>query len=141
MNALRTILVVSLSLLSLTSFAQCEAKLKDFYVTYITNLDLCNDAKNIALKEAHMSPELINKLNERCEECGADTIIYAQDVCQNMIETLTVEPYKDNWYLVKYNWNPTIKEEETVIPVKACNCDGNLTILDIYPAWDDISKL
>lgn len=131
----RMLLVAMLSLCTSYSYAQCEAKLKDFYVAYMQNAEKMDDS-NAKLLEAHMSPELIAKVAEYSEQYGADAIIHAQDVCQYGIQSLKVIPLdNEDGYLVKYKWSP--ESDETFIPVRAIEVDGKLKIIDIFPVGTD----
>lgn len=126
----KAILIALFSLCNLYSYGQCEAKIKDFYVSYMQNAEKNEDA-NAELLKANMLPELIAKINEYTRQYGADGVIHAQDICEYCIQSLMVVPQKDNWYLVKYKWSP--QSDYTYIPVKAIDTDGKFIILDISP--------
>ena len=131
----RMLLVAVLSLCASYSYAQCEAKLKEFYVTYMQNAEKMDDS-NAKLLEAHMSPELIAKMAEYSEQYGADAIIHAQDVCQYGIQSLRVISLdSEDGYLVKYKWSP--ESNETFIPVRGIEVDGKLKIIDIFPVGSE----
>ncbi len=126
----RLLLVTVFSLFSLCSYGQCEAKIKAFYVAYMQNAEN-NEADNVKLLKAHMSPELIAKLKELTQKYDADAIIHAQDVCAYGVRSLIVIPQTEDWYLVKYKWSP--EDDYTCIPVRATDKNGKLAILDILP--------
>lgn len=131
----RVIMVACFSLASISSFASCEEAIKDFYIAYMQNAEEMKEEANIALKQAYMPPQLIAKIAQKTERTDADAVLMAQDVSQYGIKSLTVEPIKDDWYLVKYKFSAD--SDEIVISVKACDCDGEFKILDI--SWDDIN--
>lgn len=122
-------MVACFSLASICSFASCEKSIKGFYIAYMQNAEKMMDEPNIALKQAYMSPQLIDKIAQETERTDADAVLMAQDVSQYGIKSLTVEPLNADWYLVKYRFSAD--SDEIVIPVKACECDGRFKILDI----------
>lgn len=127
----RLLSAVIFSLCSLCSHGQCETEIRDFYVTYMHNAESDPDA-NVALMSAHMSPELIARLDEYTRQYDADAVIHAQDVCSYAVSSLLVLPLETHdWYMVKYRWSP--ESRQTCIPVKAICSSGRLTILDIDP--------
>lgn len=127
-------MIVCFSFISVNSFGSCEKANRDFYVAYMQNAEN-NPEANIALKQACMSPELIVKIEQVTERTDADAVIMAQDVSKHGIQSLTVEPLKDNWYMVKYKFNTNSDYIE--IEVQACNCDSDFRISDIsYPGAD-----
>lgn len=134
-KAMRFALIICFSLLSIDAFAQCEEAIKNFYVTYMQNVEKCDDKANELLKQAHMSPELIATLAEYTEQYDADAIIHAQDVNKYAIESLNIVPMPDNCYLVKYKWSPDARE--TLFPIQAVCEDGKLKILNIFPVGTD----
>ena len=131
----RAIIVACFSLASISSFASCEKAIKDFYIAYMQNVEKMVDGANIALKQAYMSTQLIAKIAQETERTDADAILMAQDVSQYGIKSLTVEPLKDDWYQVKYRFSAD--SDEIVIPVKACDCDGEFKIVDI--SWNGLN--
>ena len=134
-STIRSIVFLCTLLVSLNSFGSCEEAIKEFYVAYMQNAECGNDDANIKLKEAHMSPEVIDLIDKYTQQYDADALIHAQDVSKHGIETLTVIPLKDDWYLVKYYWDADSKV--TMIPIQACDCDSGLQILDILPEGTD----
>lgn len=122
--------VIAFSLCAIYSYGQCDAEIKKFYA-YMQNAEMNNDEANAGLLKAHMSAELMATLRTYAQQYDADAVIHAQDVCAYGIQSLTVAPMKDDWYLVKYKWSRD--SEYTSIPVKAICTDGKLTILDIAP--------
>ncbi len=130
-NLVKSFLVVVFSMSFLSSYGQCEEKIKDFYITYMQNSEK-NEGANVELMKKHMSPELIAKLANYTKQYDADAVIHAQDVSKYGMESLIVVPSgKDNGYLVKYKWTP--ESNYTSIPVRAIITNGKLTFLDISP--------
>lgn len=128
-------MAVIFALCGLYSFAQCDAKVRDFYVAYMQNMEKNEDA-NAELMKEHMSPELMAQLAEYTQQYGADAVIHAQDVCEHCIQSLIVlNMGKEDWYLVKYKWSP--ESEYTFFPVQAIDIDGQFIILDISPLGTD----
>ncbi len=102
----------------------------EFYFVYMRNFLKGKD--NSDLCRTHMSDELISQLRERTVATGADAVIHAQDMNDDAIETLKVEPVGDDWYLVKYFWNRNKPESVTTIRVKAVRDEiGVCKILEI----------
>lgn len=60
-NLVKSFLVIVFSMSVLSSYGQCEEKIKDFYITYMHNSEK-NEGANVELMKNHMSPELIAKL-------------------------------------------------------------------------------
>lgn len=128
-------MVACCSSASISSFASCEKAIRDFYIAYMQNAGKMMDETNIALKQAYMPPQLIAKIAQETEQTDADAVLMAQDVSQYAIESLTVEPLEDDWYVVKYRFSAD--SDEITIPVKACDCDGEFKIVDI--SWNGIN--
>ncbi len=82
---LKMLFVSVLSMSALFSYGQCEEKIKEFYVTYMQNLEKDEDA-NVKLMKNHMSPELIKKLAGYTTKYDADAVIHAQDVSKYGME-------------------------------------------------------
>lgn len=134
-NILRLSMLLCFSAISVNSFARCEDAVRTFYVSYMRNVAVCDNAANLALKQAHMSPELIAKVDGYTQQYDADAIIHAQDVNDYAIESLTVIPMSDDGYMVKYKWSPDATY--TMISLRACEIDGWMHILDIFPVGTD----
>lgn len=130
-NLVKSFLVVVFSMSFLSSYGQCEEKIKDFYISYMQNSEK-NEGANVELMKKHMSPKLIAKLANYTKQYDADAVIHAQDVSKYGMESLIVVPSgKDNGYLVKYKW--ASESNYTSIPVRAIITNGKLTFLDISP--------
>lgn len=127
----KMLLTAVLSMFAFQGHGQCEMSIEDFYIAYMNNLEN-DETSNVKLLQSHMSPELIAKLKSSAQQLDADAVIHAQDVCKHCIQSLTVVPLKENWYMVKYKWDP--QSDYTCIPVKATETDGRLIILDISAA-------
>lgn len=113
------------------TYAQCETQIKEFYVTYMQNLE-SDEAANVDLMRNHMSPELIAKVADYTAQYDADAIIHAQDVSRYGMESLVVQPIgSEDGYMVKYKWSP--ESEYTWIVVQAVDIDGKLQFRDIFP--------
>lgn len=137
-NLVKSFLVVVFSMSVLSSYGQCEEKIKDFYITYMHNSEK-NEGANVELMKNHMSPELIAKLADYTKQYDADAVIHAQDISKYGIESLIVLPLgKDNRYLVKYKWAP--ESNYTSIPVRAILINSKLTFLDISPIDTDTDR-
>lgn len=124
----RFLMAACLSLTSLYSIASCENAIKDFYMTYMRNAQNNPDA-NTALMQSYMTQELIDKMTLLTAQRDADAVIDAQDVSAYGIQSITVQPIKDNWYTVRYLFTPDSRE--TLIQVQARDCDTHFIITDI----------
>ncbi len=132
----RAIMVTVFSLGAVSIFANCGAAVKNFYVAYMQNADQMKDGANIDLKQTYMTSAVLDKIAQETERTDADAVIMAQDVSQYGIKSLTVEELEDDWYVVMYNFSAD--SNETMIYIKACNCDGEFKIVDIsWPGTDD----
>lgn len=131
-----------LFLLSIVLFFTCSCRgnhhkdasqmIKDFYVSYASNVANGFDVKNDTLLTENMTPELIAKVHSIRAEALYDPIIRAQDFDLNDVKSFDVKPLEDGWYLVSYLWNSDEKKR-TEIPVKATVVNGKLLIDDITP--------
>lgn len=129
-------LVSLLSMSALLSYGQCEEKIRDFYVTYMQNVEQ-NEGANVELMKNHMSSELIAKLKDYTIQYDADAVIHAQDVSKYGVESLTVIHIEgsDDGYMVKYKWSP--ESNYTFILVRANVIDDKLRFLDVFPQGTD----
>lgn len=128
---IRLLAVAIIVVFAQNAYAQCETQIKEFYVTYMHNLE-SNEAANVDLMRNHMSPELIAKVADYTAQYDADAIIHAQDVSRYGMESLVVQPLgSDDGYMVKYKWSP--ESEYTWIVVQAVDIDGKLQFRDIFP--------
>lgn len=125
----KLLLILALSLLPIDGYGQCESQIKDFYISYMNNVEN-DECTNELLISAHMTPELIDKLKENIDKHGFDAVINAQDVCEYAINSLRVTPL-EACYIVSYKWSEDSKP--TNICVKATNSDGILKFTDIIP--------
>lgn len=128
---IRLLAVAIIAVFAQNTYAQCESQIKEFYVTYMQNLE-SNEAANVDLMRNHMSPELIAKVADYTAQYDADAIIHAQDVSSYGMESLVVQPLgSEDGYMVKYKWSP--ESEYTWIVVQAVDIDGKLQFRDIFP--------
>lgn len=106
----------------------------DFYKQYITNVcaGMEDGEKNIALKEESLTEGLIEKLDRVVQATHADAILRAQDITDEALTSLTVEPLSEGWYMVKY----TNAEYSIAIPVRVVNREGVMKIDYIVPEWN-----
>ena len=81
------------------------------------------------LKKRYMTKELIEKMQDMSIDVGADMIINAQDVTDEMMDTLTVNDFGNGKLKVTYN-NGT--ETDTIINVKIEMKNNKKTITDVY---------
>lgn len=107
--------------------------LYNFYSAYFYEIrqeDVLNDmTKRIEnLKNKYMTKELIKKMDDKSSEAGADMIINAQDVTEEMLDTLQVNDYGNGNLTMTYAPG---KESETKINVKVENRDGKKIIVDM----------
>lgn len=140
----RTILFSLLFVLSgHTMFASCIEHIKDFYIQYMTCIEMgCDESEIKHLKEAYLTKNLIKKqIPEMIARTDADPIIRAQDVNETCIETLTVEDLGNHWYRVSYYWKKGDASTLTQIPVRATGDGDNCKICHITPEWEEEEAL
>jgi hypothetical protein len=107
--------------------------LYNFYSAYFYEIrqdDVLNDMTDRIenLKKKYMTQELIKKMDEKSSEAGADMIINAQDVTEEMLDTLQVDDYGNGKLQMTYALG---KESETRINVKLDIINGKKTIVDM----------
>ena len=107
--------------------------LYNFYSAYFYEIrqeDVLNDMTQRIenLKKKYMTPELIKKMDDKSSEAGADMIINAQDVTEEMLDTLQVDDYGNGKLQMTYALG---KESETRINVKLEMINGKKTIVDM----------
>lgn len=107
--------------------------LYNFYSAYFYEIrqeDVLNDMTQRIenLKKKYMTPELIKKMDDKSSEAGADMIINAQDVTEEMLDTLQVDDYGNGKLQMTYALG---KESETRINVKLDMINGKKTIVDM----------
>lgn len=129
-NRFVTLLALLLSVVS--SYASCEDSIKDFYVSYMTNLER-NESANDSICSLHLSEAAQLMVNDYIARTDIDPIIRAQDVSKYGIKSLVVDNLSDGWYMVKYKWDAD--SDYTKIPIKVCNCNTVFKIIYITPIW------
>lgn len=107
--------------------------LYNFYSAYFYEIrqdDVLNDmvSRIDNLKKKYMTPDLIRKMDEKSDEAGADMIINAQDVTEEMLDTLQVDDYGNGKLQMTYALG---SESETRINVKVENILGKKLIVDM----------
>lgn len=107
--------------------------LYNFYSAYFYEIrqdDVLNDMTERIenLKKRYMTPELIKKMDEKTSEAGADMIINAQDVTEEMLDTLQVDDYGNGKLQMTYALG---KESETRKNVKVETKNGYKVIVDM----------
>ena len=107
--------------------------LYNFYSAYFYEIrqdDVLNDMTERIenLKKKYMTPELIKKMDDKTSEAGADMIIHAQDVTEEMLDTLQVDDYGNGKLQMTYALGT---ESETRINVKLDIINGKKTIVDM----------
>ena len=107
--------------------------LYNFYSAYFYEIrqdDVLNDmVERIEnLKTKYMTPELIKKMDEKTSEAGADMIINAQDVTEEMLDTLQVDDYGNGKLQMTYALG---KESETRKNIKVETRNGSKVIVDM----------
>ena len=107
--------------------------LYNFYSAYFYEIrqeDVLNDMTSRIenLKKKYMTAELIKKMDDKSSEAGADMIINAQDVTEEMLDTLQVDDYGNGKLQMTYALG---KESETRINVKLEMINGKKTIVDM----------
>ena len=107
--------------------------LYNFYSAYFYEFrqdDVLNDMVERIdnLKSKYMTPELIKKMDEKTSEVGADMIINAQDVTDEMLDTLQVDDYGNGKLQMSYALGT---ESATKINVNVEMRDGKKVIVDM----------
>ena len=80
------------------------------------------------LKSKYMTKEAIDRVDEASDEIGADQIIDAQDVTDDMYDSLKVTELDDGTFVVTMDERPDFHDK---IEVKTNTIDGKLKITDI----------
>lgn len=123
--------------LALTEELEAVKMIKDFYVSYTTNLLNDRDAVNDALVRRCLTEALIAKVKRMTSATDADPIIRAQDFSQEAVRSLRVKHLDGNWYMVSYAL-PCGDEEFTYIPLRVIKLDGRYKIDYITPEWNNV---
>lgn len=108
---------------------------KDFYVSYATNVMKTDDTDNRLLMCKYLTPELIAKVARMRAAIQADPILRAQDFSAELLRTLQVKPLEGNWYMVSYG-NVPGTEQLTKIPLRVTKINGRYLIDYITPDWN-----
>jgi hypothetical protein len=112
--------------------------LYNFYSAYFYEIrqdDVLNDMTQRIenLKKKYMTPELIKSIDAETAEVGADMIINAQDVTEEMLDTLQADDFGGGNLQVSYG-NGT--ESGTKIKVKIEKKNGKKMITDLFVEKD-----
>ncbi len=110
------------------------AEIRNFYVAYTANLLSDNSFPDPLIKK-HLAKSLIEKTSRMRTATGADPIIRAQDVQQDIIETLNARHLDKNWYMASY----TCDYSHTNIPLRITQINGQYLIDYITPIWNGSS--
>lgn len=124
------LLVLVLSFVS--AHASCKDDIRNFYVSYMTNLDN-NKSANDSICNLHLSEAARLMIKDYINKTDIDPIIRAQDVSKYGIKSLVVDNLCDGWYMVMYKWDAN--SEYTKIPIKVCDCSSVFKIIYITPIW------
>lgn len=92
-----------------------------------------DDSKNQALCKKYLTDELRQKLGRQTQATDADAIIRAQDVSQDMLESLKVKELSNDWYVVSFQFSKNTPENRAEIPLRARSADGKCVIYYIAP--------
>lgn len=118
----------------INSYASCEKDIKDFYITYMENLEN-DEALSDSICAMHLSESAKFLIKDYVKKTDINPLIRAQDVSKYGIKSLEVHHLEGNWYMVQYQWSPN--DEQIKIPIKVCNCDTIFKIIYITPIWKD----
>jgi len=110
--------------------------IKNFYVSYASNVSNGFDAKNDLLMTENMTQELIAKVYRMREATQSDPIIRAQDFNSKDLNYFNVKHLGSGWYMVSYTRNPD-RSKRIEIPVKAIDVNGKFIITYITPEWNN----
>ncbi|MBR8719833.1 hypothetical protein IX307_001057 [Bacteroides pyogenes] len=109
---------------------------KNFYMSYASNVAHGFDSKNEALLNENMTQALIGKVKRMRAATQSDPIIRAQDFNLKDINTFEVSHLEGGWYSVNYVQGA--KEKKRVdIPIRITNMDNKLLIDYITPEWNN----
>lgn len=100
-----------------------------FYKAYATDH---TPAYEDALMTKYLTKEMIGKVARVGASTGADPIIRAQDISDDMVKSLSVNYLGDNWYMVNYKGDKQVN-----IPVRVVLIDGRYMIDYITPPWNN----
>lgn len=118
---------------ALSCRAACPERIEAFYKAYMRNL--LQDVPNAALCTSYLTEGLIARVGRIANATGADAIVRAQDMNEDAIATLSVEPLGGDWYLVRYYWRKGDTSSAVEIPLKTQEIDGECRISYITPVW------
>lgn len=105
--------------------------LKSFYEEYITNILEGRDSANKKLMKEYMVLSLFERIPEMIRNSGADPVLRAQDVNEEMLKSLEVKRLdKPGWYMVSYSWDGS---KVTSVPVKVAREGDVVKIKYIVP--------
>lgn len=111
----------------------------DFYKSYLQEIreeDVLNDMYERLenLKNKYLTAECIKAVDEATEEIGADQIIDAQDVTDDMYNSLTVEEHDNGTFMVKMDMGDDVNRG---IEVKLDTTNVDRKISDIKIIYKD----
>lgn len=107
--------------------------IKEFYKVCLAE----HPSKSLKSVNIKLTKGLIEKLDRVRKATDCDPIIRAQDVSDDVLETLTVKHLNDNWYMVSYTWGKDGEFESTQnIPLRVTKIDGQYMIDYITPIWN-----
>lgn len=107
--------------------------IKEFYKVCLAE----HPSRSLESVNIKLTKGLIEKLDRIRTATGCDPIIRAQDVSDDVLETLTVKHLSGNWYMVSYTWGKGSEFESTQnIPLRVAKIDGRYMIDYITPIWN-----
>ena len=107
--------------------------IKEFYKVCLAE----HPSRSLESVNIKLTKGLIEKLDRVRTATGCDPIIRAQDVSDDVLETLTVKHLNGNWYMVSYTWGKGSEFESTQnIPLRVAKIDGQYMIDYITPIWN-----
>ena len=99
--------------------------IKEFYKVCLAE----HPSRSLESVNIKLTKGLIEKLDRVRTATGCDPIIRAQDVSDDVLETLTVKHLNGNWYMVSYTWGKGSEFESTQnIPLRVAKIDGQYMI-------------
>ena len=107
----------------------------NFYKAYFEEIrqeDTLNDMveRINRLKAKYITSDAIKQIDALSSEVGSDMVVFAQDVTDEMMDTLQVDDYNNGDLIVSYNSG---EPESRYIKIRLGSINGNKVILDIVP--------
>ena len=109
---------------------------KNFYVSYATNVSNGSDVENDALLVQNLTQSLIERVQRIKAATQSDPIIRAQDFNLNDLSSFDVKHLDGEWYLVSYA-QKAAQGKRIEIPVKTTNVNGRFLIDYFTPEWNN----